>query len=806
MKHLLFIILFGYATVTEIMAQQTEYPTSRYYTETGSEPRERVVDFDRMRLDVSFDAPKGLVKGKVTYYFRPLRKTVDQIPFDGIGIRVQKVLLNGKEAEYFNDGKSITVTASPALTWNTKDSLTFIYEANPREGLFFVGWNDPKNKMRKQIWTQGEDTNHRNWIPMYDEPNDKMITETIITFDKNYKVLSNGKKISEKENKDGTKTWYYTMTKPHSTYLIMLAIGDYEVKNIKSKSGVPIQLWYYPDQADRVEPTYRRTADALDFLEKEIGVPYPWGNLSNIPVSDFVTGAMENTTAIVFGDFWYVDERGFLDDFYIDTDLHEQAHQWFGDLTTMRSWKGLWLNESFATYYGKMGCKKFFGEEYYQWLCRQEHEKSLQASEKDRLPLVHTEAGGIRYYPKGSAVIDMMNYVYGEEAYKRVIYHFLTHHAFQNVETHDLYQSFMDTLGVTPDWFFDQWIYRGGEPHYLVHYYDVKQENRRTEFTVNQIHKVDELTKLFKMPIVFEVHYTDGTKDSLREWVDQAVQKIAVPNPGNKDIDFVLFDPGSRILKDVTFEKNLNEIKAQALRAANMIDRYDAVKAFRNFPMADRRDLLIQVYKKETFHSIKSEIVSQLVNDGDEKSIQLIRSALKDPSVEVRKAALSSLRVIPESFRPDFETLLTDSSYNIVNTALTNLTVQFPQYTDRYLEMTKDQHGLANEIKFNWLEIKAKRGDKDALASIAEYTSNSYPASWRRQAFRILKRCNYLDDAVLANMFDALLYSAGFLSPSVKPVAEYFYEQYEFKNKIKDYYDSHQWEPWQKEILRKVVK
>lgn len=806
MKQLLIIVSLCLITGNAIRAQEKEYPTSRYYTEAGSEPRERVIDIERMRLEVSFDAPKGLVKGKVTHYFVPLRQEVTEIHFDGVGLRIQQALLNGKTVEYVNTGKSITVYPKPFLAWGRKDSITFMYEANPREGLFFVGWNDPKNKMRRQIWTQGEDISHRNWIPMYDEPNDKMITETIITFDKKYRVISNGKKISEKENKDGTKTWYYTMTKPHSTYLLMLAIGNYEVKNIKSRSGVPIQLWYYPDQADRVEPTYQRSADALDFLEKEIGIPYPWESLANIPVSDFVTGAMENTTAIVFGDFWYVDARGFLDDNYIDTDVHEQAHQWFGDLTTMRSWKGLWLNESFATYYGKMGCRKFFGEDYYQWIRRQENDQSLQASRQNRLPLVHTEAGATRYYPKGSAVIEMMNYVYGEEAFKRTIYHFVSHHRHQNVETNDLYQSFMDTLGITPDWFFDQWIYRGGEPHYLVNYFDVKHDTRRTEFMVNQIHKADELTKLFKMPIEFEVYYTDGTKDSVREWVDQAVQKVIVPNVHNKDIDFVLFDPGSRILKEVTFEKSFSELKSQAIRAANMIDRYDAVKAMSSYPVEDKRDLLIGIFKKEKFHFIKSEIVTQLANDTDEKSVVFLRAALRDPSADVRKAVVSGVRAIPESIRTDFESLLNDSSYNIVNTVLTALTTQFPQNTDRYLGLTKEQHGLANEIQFNRMEIKAKRGDREVLQSVVEYTSNSYPSSIRGQAFRMLKRLNYLDDTALANMFDALLYSAGFLSRPAKSTADYFYEQYEFKGKIKSYYDSHQWEPWQKEILQKVVK
>jgi hypothetical protein len=237
-----------------------------------------------------------------------------------------------------------------------------------------------------------------------------------------------------------------------------------------------------------------------------------------------------------------------------------------------------------------------------------------------------------------------------------------------------------------------------------------------------------------------------------------------------------------------------------------MIDRYDAVKVMSSYPVADKRDLLIDIFKKEKFHAIKSEIVSQLANDPAEKSTAFIRSALRDPSGDVRKAVLSGVWTISETMREDFEKLLNDSSYNIVNTLLTKLTTQFPENTDRYLELTKDQYGLASEIKFNWLEIKAKRGDKDVLQTIVDYTSNSYPSVIRGQAFRMLKRFNYLDDTVIANLFDALLYPAGFLSRPAKAIADYYYEQYEYKNKIKAYYDSRSWEPRQKEILRKVVK
>ncbi len=790
--------------IAPLSAQQVE--TETHYRDLAGVPREHPVDVERMRLEVSFDAPKGLVKGRVTHVFKPLREKVESIYFDGVNMTIREALLNGKPVNYTTSNEGITVIPDPPLKWNSRDSITLVYEVYPRKGIYFIGWNDPANLMRKQIWTQGQDTDNRYWIPMYDAMNDKMITETVVTFDKKYPVISNGTKIYEKENRDGTKTWGYRLSRPHASYLVMLAAGDYKVKNTKSKSGLPIQLWYYPDQADRMEYTYNYTARAVDFLEGAIGIPFPWESLANIPAQNFVTGAMENTSAIIFGDFWYYDSRGYLDGDYVDTDVHEIAHQWWGDMITARNNKHLWLQESFATYYAKTGCRKFFGEDYYQWTRRKEHTQSLNAEEKNRLPIVHNDAG-YRIYPKGSAVIDMMNYVFGEEAYHRAAYYFLTHHRYQNVETNDLYQSFQDTLGLSPDWFFDEWLYRGGIPHYEVSYQDaVVNNHRETQITVSQIHPVDELVRLFKMPIVFEVHYADGTKDSLREMIDQQTQKVVIPNEKNKNLSYVLFDPGSVILKNVTFNKSYEELKAQALQAANMIDRYDAVVGLREYDVSRKRDVLIDVFGKEKFHAVKDEVVSQLVNDSDRTGLKFIQRALKDPSADVRKAAITNVQGIPQSLLPDFEALLTDSSYDAVFSSLLKLTDQFPQNTERYLDLVKNTDGNSCRIKIKALEIAASRGDQKAMKALVAYSSPSYEFGTRRHAFSALKRLNHLDESVIANLFEAMLNPQGALSAAAQEVGEYFYEQTALKNKIKTHYHSHAWEDWQKEILTTVVK
>ena len=231
-------------------------------------PREHSLDMLRMKIEVSFDCPKGIVYGKVTHYFTPLRSSVDSVFFDGPGIKIKEAMLNGQSLRFTTNAEGVTVFPSKPMTWGENDSISFTYEATPRKGIYFIGWNDPRNMSRKQIWTQGEGTDNRNWIPCYDDWDDKLITETIVKFDKEYKVLSNGTKLSEKDNGDGTKTWHYKMQHRHSAYLVMLGIGKYEIEERKTKAGVPVHLYYYPEHPETVVPTYKNATDCIDFVAR----------------------------------------------------------------------------------------------------------------------------------------------------------------------------------------------------------------------------------------------------------------------------------------------------------------------------------------------------------------------------------------------------------------------------------------------------------------------------------------------------------------------------------------------------------
>ncbi|MCF8449598.1 MAG: M1 family metallopeptidase [Taibaiella sp.] len=756
-----------------------------YQYDAGSSMREHTLDFKRMKLQVAFEPEKGLVKGTITHHFTAIREQVDSFFLDGPGIKVKSAMLNGKQVDYKSLAEGISFYPSAPLRYGSNDSLVIEYEAYPRRGIYFIGWNDPNNLSRKQIWTQGQGIDNRHWFPCYDTPNDKLITELIVTFGKEYKVLSNGVKLAEKELKDGNKQWHYKMSKPHASYLVMLGIGKYDIRETRSASGVPLRQWYYPEWKDRYDFTYKYNEKIFNFLEAEIGVPYGWESYSQIPVQDFMYGAMENTSATLFGDFFQTDALSYNDRNYVAVNAHELAHQWFGDMITARSGNSHWLQESFATHYNITAERECFGQDHFDWARRTAYLAAINITDKKSIS--HSQTPTALIYQKGSVVLEMLKYVTGRAAFNRSVKRYLLAHKYENVDSDDLLNAFEDELGMPLDWFWNQWVLRGGEPDYNVSYDDISTgKNRATQITVTQTHQTNEIVQLFRMPIAFEVHYTDGTSDKTSVTIEKETHVVKIANTRNKDIAFVLFDPNSQVLKTVTFEKPFEMLKAQALSAPHMLDRYDAVYAMRSIAADKKRELMKQVYEANTYHAIKTEIATQLL--GDKGSEHIVRMALRDKNVQVRKGVISNTKNIETALLADYELLLKDSSYVTIATALEKLCIAAPANTTKYLAATKGIEGTnGKNVLIKWLEIAAaESGDINHINQLVSYTSGSYEFITRGNAMAALRRLNHCDTALIANCLTASLSSNGRLAGPAAETVKYFYAQHKYKKQIAD--------------------
>lgn len=730
-------------------------PTERFVVNPESEARSHNVDQKRMVVDVGFVPEKRLVRGSVTHYFEPFRQTIDSLYLDGPGISYERVQLNGTSVSHRVTDKGIWIYPASPRPWKQTDTLSIEYEAQPRHALYFAGWDDSTGRAPRQIWTQGQGPGHRHWVPMYDTPNDKLVTETIITFDEDYEVLSNGERLGVTRNGDGTRTWHYRTSERHPGYVMMIGIGRYDIQRMTSSSGVEIYNYYYPEQPERAEPTYRHTARMIDLMEQETGIEYPWSRYSQIPVHNFLHGGMENTTATVFSDAYYVDERAYRDQNYVTVNAHEIAHQWFGDLVTMDRDRGIWLHESFATHYAKVIERHLFGEGHYQWNRKQERDQVLETLDRGPLPIRYKGAGAGLVYYKGSLVLDMLKDVVGKAEFDRVIETYLRKHAHGNVVGEHFFHAFDDVLGRNLDWFFEQWILRGGVPHYKVSYStEVGAGTTRTDVTVRQIHEMGPLVQDFRMPITVRAHYEDGDHSETQAWIDGKETAVQLDASGEKTIDYVLFDPGNRVLKRQTFERNVEERIAQFRKATNVIDRYDALAALRETPLSSKRDALAGAFARESSPHVRAEIVKQLAEDS--ASTDLLESALRDTSSKVRGAALRTVSPITDAVVDEFERALTDASYQNVETALRRLTSAHPERAKTYLARTASVRGRDYNVRITWLKIQAEHTKSPISSELVAYAGPAYSFRTRIKALRVLDDLGVRNEAVVGHLLDAV--------------------------------------------------
>ncbi|MFV8355188.1 M1 family metallopeptidase [Flavobacterium sp. XS1P32] len=404
MKYLFFFI----STFT--FAQQTQF-----------------VDFKSVQGKITVNSIEKTVSGDVNYDFDVL-KSIDTIKIDAQNMEFSDLKLDGKPINYINTQKQLQIIFPFK---KGKNNLTFHYLAKPKQTMYFVGSESNDNV---QIWTQGQGKYTSYWFPSFDDVNEKVIFNLNVKYNKDYQVISNGI-LKFKSTIDGLSVWQYQMQKPMSSYLLMLAIGKFEKISQKSKSGISLEMYLEPKDATKVEPTYRDSKRMFDFLEKEIGVKFPWGIYKQAPVRDFLYAGMENTSATLFNTRYVVDSIGFEDRSYTNVNAHELAHQWFGNLVTAESGKHHWLQEGFATYYALLAEKEIYGEDHFYSKLYESASQLKFASQTDTIPVLNAKASSLTFYQKGAWALFVLHEEIGDKAFKKAVSNYLKKHAFQNVNT-----------------------------------------------------------------------------------------------------------------------------------------------------------------------------------------------------------------------------------------------------------------------------------------------------------------------------------------------------------------------------------
>ncbi len=459
------------------------------------------VDFIKGSAVLYPTAQTKSIWGTITYEFK-VKQTIDTIKIDAKNMEFSDVTINGSRVSFKNTGMTLDLFEGFKKGNNT---LTFSYSAQPKQTLYFIG-----SDQNAQIWTQGQGKYTSHWLPSFDDVNEKVIFNLSVKFQNGYKIISNGvfKNVNHKRNgyENGFSTYNFQMQKPMSSYLVMLAIGNFEKQTATTKSGTPLEFYLDKKDISKLEPTYRYSKELFDYLEDEIGVKYPWGVYRQVPVRDFLYAGMENTTSTIFSQDFVVDEIGFNDRNYVNVNAHELAHQWFGDLITAQSSKHHWLQEGFATYYALLAERHLFGDDYFYEALNDYAEQLQQAATTDTIPVLNEKASSLTFYKKGAWALHVLREDIGAKNFQKVVKKYLKSYQYKNVDTDDFLSIVHDVSGYDVAKFKNKWLETPGFDPNLAQQYLLKNQFIRQ---FNQLRKnkysLAELTKIMQSDAYYPI-------------------------------------------------------------------------------------------------------------------------------------------------------------------------------------------------------------------------------------------------------------------------------------------------------------
>ena len=432
---------------------------------------DRPIDIQHIRLDLKVDLPQKRMDARATLKLRSLRP-ITNISLDAVDFQVTGVTLvdnDKKPARFSHDGKKLIVDLDPAWPVDRTASLIIDYRIRePKAGLHFFRPSAAEPEVPLTVWSQGEETTNRYWIPCLDQPNQRQTTELIVTVAEGFEVLSNGKLMSRQANPaEKTVTFHWLQDKPHASYLVTLVVGQFDIVS-EEWDKIPVVYYVPKGHKDDIPRTFGRTREMLAFFSQRFGIHYPWDKYAQVVVEQFTAGGMENTSATTLTERALCDQRALLDDSPESLISHELAHQWWGDLVTCRDWAHIWLNEGFASYAEALWDEHSKGADEYAYTMWRKAAPALSGG-KARPIVDHRYATpssmfDSRAYPKGAWVLHMLRKQCGEDGFWKGLQRYGTEQRLRSVETSDFRKTLERVSGRDLERFFYDWTERPGNP------------------------------------------------------------------------------------------------------------------------------------------------------------------------------------------------------------------------------------------------------------------------------------------------------------------------------------------------------
>lgn len=655
-------------------------------------------DLVHTKLDVKFDWGKQYLLGQEWVTVTPHFYDQDTLILDAKGMDIHHVALLKEEdslaLDFSYPAEKLLKIELPQTASKGDTLMIYInYTAKPNElksggsraitsnkGLYFINPTGDNPDKPRQLWTQGETEASSCWFPTIDAPNQKTTEEIIMTVDSQFVTLSNGLLINSQRNDDGTRTDHWKQELPHAPYLFMMAVGDFAIVEDTWRS-MPVHYYVDPTYKNDAMAVFGNTPKMIEFFSQLLGVDFPWEKYHSVVVEDFVSGAMENTTASVFNEGLHITSQETIDKTWDGIIAHELFHQWFGDLVTTESWSNIPLNESFANYSEYLWFEHLEGKDYADYLAKDELEQYLAESERKQVDLIRyyykdkEDMFDAHSYAKGGRILHMLRSAVGDEAFFASLNHYLVKNKFTEVEIGELRMAFEEITGQDMHWFFDQWFLAAGHPMLNVET-DYDEKKGLLSITVKQLQ--DSLsTPIYTLPVTIGLVDSQGNKESVGILITKATQTFTFPLA--QEPAFVHFDQEEMLLAEVDYELTEKEAYYQWKYGETYLARYRSLEFFAEHLESDYTMDVFNASLEDPFWAIRKqgiEIITTLDSAIQTEFMKpILELAINDPKSDVRAEAVSFFA------NPDFavyspqlfDKALKDSSFMVQSRALVGL-------------------------------------------------------------------------------------------------------------------------------------
>ncbi len=703
---------------------------------------EKINSLVHTKLDLKFDYQKEHVNGEAWITLKPHFYETSKLTLDAKAMLIHDVeLVKGtskKKLNFTNDDWKLFIDLDKTYKKDEEYTVYIKYTARPNEvkqqgsaaitdakGIYFINPRGEDPDKPTQIWTQGETVASSCWFPTIDHPNQKTSQEIYLTVPDKFVTLSNGKLEKQTRNPDGTRTDYWNFTKKHAPYLFFVGIGDFAIVKDKWKDR---EVNYYVER--EYEPYAKEifgdTPAMIQFFSDLLKYDYPWNKYDQIVGRDYVSGAMENTTAVLHQEKAQQKPGQLIDEnIWEGTIAHELFHHWFGDLVTMESFGNLTVNESLANYSEYLWFEHKYGkdkaeEDRYNDL---EGYKMDPANFNKNLVRIHYNSqedmfDGVSYNKGGKGVLHMLRSYLGDEAFFGGLSKYLHDYEYGTAEAVQLRLAFEAVSGRDLNWFFDQWYFANGHPKLNVAYnYDASSKKVKVTVVQTQLN-------LFEFPFVFDV-VIDGKATRQNVWVSKKKEN-SFEFDASKNPEVVIPNADQDILCDINDNKPIEAFVAQYKTAKDeFTSRLLAIDAFADAQLTNEAALntLISALN-DPYYGLRIHAIYKLDTQSSkvkEKAVPVLKKlAASDSKTLVQAAALNVLNQMGEKDVVLFQNALKSKSFSVQAAAASGImridpskVFELAQLDDEVLQNSPE---LIAELLPSWIQ----NNDKSKLSVVAE--------------------------------------------------------------------------------------